>query len=402
VVTYEGTGAYFLDRVRKGVWRLEVYPDQVMVRDPFEQPRPDKVVSRLLYRRWPMTIRLPDLGTLTVPVSPGVRFLTRKGSIDRATLPAELNGVGIDEFHVNEPVEYPDLILSLTPREFVYGSATDIRVRVANSSLPDEVLLWLRPAGARAFGNSVPMGRLQGNDYHAVVPSLQAGLYEFVVSSQTGSRISTFPGGIQQAPNQWPFQSDSLWRFRVTPPRTPLRLLDPRSDYSQLSFIRVAEQYRTPFFSIVPGSTSDESALCLSLPDLGADTPQRYAAALYVGDIMAGRATEASHADALEVKSKGGGFELTLIEKDGTAFSVPVPAAADWADARIPLSTLQHSKSIHIPSPYPGSWNYWRPGPAERTAGLHIADVERIQLTVYAGGATGGVAVESIRLDFEH
>ena len=47
-VDYEGSGAYFLDKVRDGVWRLEVYPDEILVRDPFEQPRPDKIVSRLL------------------------------------------------------------------------------------------------------------------------------------------------------------------------------------------------------------------------------------------------------------------------------------------------------------------------------------------------------------------
>ena len=50
VVDYEGSGAYFLDKVKDGLWRLEVYPDEVLVRDPFEQPRPDKIVSRLLYR----------------------------------------------------------------------------------------------------------------------------------------------------------------------------------------------------------------------------------------------------------------------------------------------------------------------------------------------------------------
>src|SRR5262249_35173671 len=33
LVEYEGTGAYFLDKVRTGVWRLEVYPDEVLVRD---------------------------------------------------------------------------------------------------------------------------------------------------------------------------------------------------------------------------------------------------------------------------------------------------------------------------------------------------------------------------------
>src|SRR5258708_33480911 len=62
LVDYEGTGAYFLDKVRDGVWRLEIYPDEILVRDPFEQPQPDKIVSRLLYRTWPMRIALPDLG----------------------------------------------------------------------------------------------------------------------------------------------------------------------------------------------------------------------------------------------------------------------------------------------------------------------------------------------------
>ncbi|HMG17117.1 MAG TPA: hypothetical protein VK573_00225, partial [Gemmatimonadales bacterium] len=37
-VAYEGTGIYFLDKVRAGVWRLEVYPDAVPIRDPFALP----------------------------------------------------------------------------------------------------------------------------------------------------------------------------------------------------------------------------------------------------------------------------------------------------------------------------------------------------------------------------
>src|SRR5205823_13765508 len=63
VVTYDGKGIYFLDKVRPGVWRLEVYPDAVPVRDPFEPPSPDKVVTRAISRAWLMTLTLPDLGT---------------------------------------------------------------------------------------------------------------------------------------------------------------------------------------------------------------------------------------------------------------------------------------------------------------------------------------------------
>src|SRR5215218_871535 len=59
VVTYDGEGIYFLDRVRDGVWRLEVYPDAVDVDDPFRMQRLDKVVTRAIYRAWPMRIDLP-------------------------------------------------------------------------------------------------------------------------------------------------------------------------------------------------------------------------------------------------------------------------------------------------------------------------------------------------------
>ncbi len=73
VVTYGGEGIYFLDKVRPGVWRLEVYPDAVPVRDPYEPPNPGKIVTRAISRAWPMTVTLPDLGaTFTVqPVTAG-------------------------------------------------------------------------------------------------------------------------------------------------------------------------------------------------------------------------------------------------------------------------------------------------------------------------------------------
>ena len=61
-VSYEGRGIYFLDKVRPGLWRLEVYPDAVPVRDPFESPNPEKIVTRAISRSWPMTLKLPDLG----------------------------------------------------------------------------------------------------------------------------------------------------------------------------------------------------------------------------------------------------------------------------------------------------------------------------------------------------
>jgi hypothetical protein len=438
VVAYEGTGAYFLDKVRDGVWRLELYPDEVLVRDPFEQPRPDKIVSRLLYRDWPMRVDLPDLGrrftvtpikvppdTAAAPrraksgqfaVEPGVWLLSRNERVDRASLPAHINRVGFEEYHVNKPMTYPDIVLSLAPKEFLAGAPIEIRVRVADNTLPDKVKVWVRPAGTRNFGTAILMGRAQANDYFAAIAAnkLPPGIYEYVVSETTGERTATFPDAVPQQPNEWPYLSDTFWTFRVMPPRAPLRLLDPKADYAQLAFVRPGEQYRFPFFQIGVGDGAGESALVLTLPDLGKDTPERYAAALYVGDAIAARGVEASHATTLNIKLKCvGGTRKTviirLIEKDGAAWSIPVVANDAWSHVSVPLTDLQISRSIHIPSPFPGLWNYWRESPAARGHGgdqIKAENVERLELDVTRNeGDTArdngqGVAVESVWLTF--
>ena len=144
------------------------------------------------------------------------------------------------------------------------------------------------------------------------------------------------------------------------------------------------------FFRLSPGNSSDESALTLYLPELGRDTPARYAAALYIGDVLAAHASDAPQADALQVTLRADrgarkSLEITLVEKDGTAWSTTVQAGAEWASVRVPLASLRAGRSIHIPSPYPGLWNYWRASAQGRGGGndrLEPAQLERLQLTV--------------------
>jgi hypothetical protein len=438
LVDYEGSGAYFLDKVRDGVWRLELYPDEILVRDPFEQPRPDKVVSRLLARAWPMQIHLPDLGDAfyATPVKlwqgtehatrradhagftvePGVWLLSAAQRVDAATLPARINRVGFDEYHVNAPRSYPDDIQSLTPKEVPAGQDIAVRVRVANDALPDAVSLWVRPAGSRSFGAAVAMSRGQGNDYSATLDAgrLAPGLYEYAVSAASGERSVTFPGAVPQHPGEWPFHGSSYWLLRVTAPASSLRLLDPDQDYKQLSFVRPAEQYRDAFFKIAGGEGGDDSALRLELPDLGADTPAQYAASLYIGDRLAARGHTAPRADTLHVKLLATGGDrktvnVTLIEKDGSSWRMAAVATGHWSEVSLPLAQLRHERSIFIPSPYPGLWNFWRLGPQSRGGAgdqVNIDNVERLELTVGANAGdnaadTGrGVAVESVWLTF--
>jgi hypothetical protein len=148
------------------------------------------------------------------------------------------------------------------------------------------------------------------------------------------------------------------------------------------------------------------------VPDLGADTPPLYAAALYIGDAVAARGAGAANANALGVRLRAldganKTLELFLIEKDGSSWRARFRAGADWESLLLPFDQLHFSRSIHIPSPYPGLWNYWREGPPARADGrIEPQNIERLELRVRANqGETetddaSGVAIGAIWLEY--
>lgn len=62
IVGYEGTGAYFIDKLEDGLWRLEVMPDAVQISDPFAKPSLNKEVVRIYWGSWSMELNLLNLG----------------------------------------------------------------------------------------------------------------------------------------------------------------------------------------------------------------------------------------------------------------------------------------------------------------------------------------------------
>src|SRR6185503_19503640 len=98
VVAYNGSGAYFLDKLEDGVWRLEVMPDAIHIRDPFERASPRKEVTRIQWSSNTMNVTLDELGadfaikalnagnsyssnasSGTFSISPGTYLITKNG-----------------------------------------------------------------------------------------------------------------------------------------------------------------------------------------------------------------------------------------------------------------------------------------------------------------------------------
>ncbi|HZV70625.1 MAG TPA: cellulase family glycosylhydrolase [Saprospiraceae bacterium] len=61
LVEYEGTGAYFFDKLGEGMWKLELMPDAIVIDNLFGRNSLDKTRAIVTYNRRKMKINLPGL-----------------------------------------------------------------------------------------------------------------------------------------------------------------------------------------------------------------------------------------------------------------------------------------------------------------------------------------------------
>ena len=433
-VTYEGEGIYFLDKVRAGVWRLEVYPDAVPVRDPFEPPSPGKVVTRLINRAWPMTVALPDLGaSFTVQpitagnsgteraaaarftVTPGVYVLSAAGPVDKTTLPAKLGHLGFAEYHAPPSESLPSSVLSLAAPQYLAGRDAELRARVVDGTPPDSAVLFFRPT-AGGFYRGFAMRPAGGYAYVAVVPAaaLHEGPHEFVITLFRGDSGVTFPGGLHRKPWDWDYYGRDSWTVAVVGPQTALRIFDPARDVGRLAFTRIGDAGRRGLFRVGLSGATGQPVFHLELPvDTTGWSPADYTASLVIVDRIKARQETVAGADSLHLRLRGIGprqiLHVTLMEDDGTSWSAAVPVDSTWSERSLPLAAFTVGRGVLLPQGFPGEWSYWV-GPAAGRGGsadrIRIDRVERLQLSmrreagVQATPGGYGVEVESITLGF--
>jgi hypothetical protein len=423
VVRYEGAGIYFLDRIREGVWRLEVYPDALQIDDPFARPSKDRLVFRLISRAWPMGIDLPGLGgdfTVTglntgngvatcardhaFSVQPGVYLLTRDGLGVPADLPDRLPDLpyylGMREFVCPASPPFPTSVELRDHPTFATGQAVTLKAEVAAAVEPASVTLHVA-------GKSLPMQRVHGYDYSVVVPpgTLPDGESTFTIGVQEGGTEAEFPAASPVAAHRAPGYS-----LRIASRGAPVALFAPATDIPFLALSRSGEA-QNHVTGAVPGSSPGALAYPFGFP--GGALGEDYTASLFVGDRISDRRSDIDRAAAIHIRLKGVSapsvLRLTLVEKDGAAWSAKIFASTDWKEIDVPISDFHAARSVMLPQAYPGTWSYWLSPPPGRTA-INLHDVERLQFSERGSDfgtiasvppAMTTIAIESVAVSFQ-
>jgi hypothetical protein len=434
VVAYGGEGTYFLDRVRPGLWRLEVYPDAVPIRDPFEPQSPDKIVTRAISRAWPMTITLPDLGgTFAVQpvtagnpattraeggrftVTPGVYVLSASGPVDTASLPARIGALDFAEYHPPPADTAPLAVIPLTPPQVLTGRDAELRVRIVDVTPPDSAVLFLRPA-AGGFYRGYALRPAGAYEWAATIPAAQLhpGPHAFVVTVFRGGHALTLPSGQPRTPWAWGYNGRETWDLAVVEASTALRLFAPADDAERLAFSRIGDAGRRGLFRVGLSPVTGQPVFHLELPERASGPGGRdYTASLVIRNRIRARGETMAGATDVRLRLRGLGprqtLHVTLMEDDGTSWLAPVVVDSAWTERSVLLADFAIGRGVLLPQGFPGEWLYFV-DPAEGRGGAgdrpRLERIERLQLSLRREDGVAvvpgryGVEVEWVTLGF--
>jgi hypothetical protein len=453
LVGYPGRGAYFLDRLEPGVWRLEVMPDAIWVRDPYETASPDKHVSRIAWNEWPMRIELPDLGSnftalglddantfrgvasgTTVAVRPGTYLLTRTdvtASWNRESKHGKITlkefvapAASVDRAYVlHQPVVEAsaggNLLLTATIAAPQPITKVELVAFLPRPAAPD---VASAPAGARAQpggGNTPGPGSVpyresgevfamsatstDGFTYTVDLPGdrLPPGTLRYHLAVRTADGVTTFPSGASTMPADWNFFGHA-WTARIVPAAAPILVFDATSDVR-----RVTADDRDVRYDLVPSDRPGTNAMEVLASDLDR-REHDHSFRFFFKEKIHGRTADLPAQRSLVLYGKSATdrpcrVQLALVSTDGIAYGATVTVAPQHRTYAVSLDTLRQVRAPNIPHGYPVFIPFWSsvaekiPFDITRAESVLVSIGPGIAATEYA--QAHGVQVERIWLE---
>lgn len=433
LVSYNGTGAYFLDKLDDSHWRLEVMPDVVITEDPFEKPTLNREVGSIVYAEHPITINLPGLGedysfyavnkgnsrqgkasTSTFNVYPGVYVIGTNG--DKGQWTAEtpfgvksiVNPMGnmlLGEFVAPAPTAAQLPKLAHTPMPLA-SKGTPLTITadvVAGTADVDSVVLY--PADI-SFWNEhntlYPMTRVEGKPYtwsvDFPVPDWRDKAQYNLVAFSNGKAV-TYPGGIEGTPLDWDAADNrAMYTTEIVEATQPLMLLSARSADKNTES------------GTIPDGLGAWLRTDLQSP-LGADTqlltfkPQSETDVALIRSYVEPRLKDASLSqgrETLVIQAPGTSgistLEIGFVDRNGKTWLAPVSLNSN-GKAEVALSQLKPALTDLVPAAYPTFMTRTFDG-TKQPSSFNLADMQ--YLIVRGTGAQPDsnprIAIEAIYL----
>ncbi|WP_345165748.1 cellulase family glycosylhydrolase [Nibribacter koreensis] len=419
VVKYSGTGAYFLDKLEKGVWRLEVMPDAYFIRDPLGKASPNREVSRIQWQVQNMQVLLAELGGSfeiravnegntysakakdgSFAVSPGAYILSKKKKTNW-TGNKTYGNLRVNEFVAPQPYATGIYVTHDPLKEISSGQPYTISAQVVGVSAEAKVSLQVN--NQAAVYKTISMQAVGAGRFTAVLPVdvLTPGQISYRILVQDGEKEATFPGNHAGNPWAWDANLSETYQSFVAAPNGHLELFNATHDRQLFVFPNL---WKSDERQLLSSQQPGQLILRLTAKELPLEE-QTMGLQHYIGDKLQGRVSELASFKKLVIRLKSTTgtaipIKVNLISHQATGFSAQVSAGTAFQDIEIPLQTLQPDAFMLLPRPYPGFHPFWFTGKSSQA--FNLKDVEKLQLYVVPTEQTAkgprGFEIESIWL----
>jgi hypothetical protein len=426
LVQYEGTGAYFLDKIKDGVWRLEVMPDAIWINDPFGRNSLKKTIAVVNWRQNHMHIQLPDLGdhfnvtalnngntyaaatdSAVFSIAPGTYLLVGKGSAFEYTGNERIKNLALKEYSAPATTLTKTYVLHDSPAVLDAGTDFKVSAVIAAAKRPEavEMHVWngFRPV-------MITMQPAHGYTYEAIIPKaiLNEGFLRYVIAVKEDGSYKTYPSGTATYPKDWDYFDGTAYKVAVVKKTDPLYLFDAYNDANAVS----KKWVRTT--SLVPANEPNKASMIVNVEKLSeVDTENRNGEAINDYSIryvfaknIAGRKESLAQKQQLVLRGhalndKPCTVQLALTTTDGITYGGIVNVDVEQGDYSVSIASLKQVQTVLMPRPYPSFLPYY----FQASGNFDVSKIETLQISIGPGISESeltnkhGLAIESVRLE---
>ncbi|TCD08454.1 membrane or secreted protein [Pedobacter frigidisoli] len=398
IIKYQGRGAYFVDQVEAGVWRLEVMPDAILIKDPFEKASPKKAVTLINWATLPIEISLPDLGDGFIVkglnqgnlinliasksgfmVSPGSYLLIKKKLKTSLNAQSKYECITLGEFVAPKASASTVLVKHQALSTVSENTPFSVNAEIIGLTPNDSVFVQLNAANR---WNNIPMQKADGYSFSTEIPAEQVknGLmkYQIIIHQSNGDYV-TFPANEKGNPYAWDRLEYASYETFVAGKESVLEIFNATEDGKNINI------YNPDWANNKVEYLSDENPSELSLK-LSMNQPQAnqlMGFQSFFADKMAGRLTELNQFKMLVIKVKSNvenaKVKMGLIDADAHFFSTEISLNKEFQLIEIPLNQLKSDAQLLLPRSYPGFLPLYYQ--AKNQAVFNLKNAEKIEVT---------------------
>jgi hypothetical protein len=408
VVKYDGRGAYFLDEIEPGVWRLEIMPDAFWLKDPYSPVDPNVQKAAVLHAEHSMTIHLPQLGdtfsakginegnALTaianegeINLTPGVYLLRKKGVTAKIDAQSAFKNILLNEYVAPATDLDTLLVHNKTSQSMNMSDEVEISFDVISAEKPEEVAVFVGEGHYRS--RRFEAKEISLNHYRALLPdefNRQQTLNYYIGVKHPDGNWKTFPSGIAGSPGDWDFSPRQGYNLDISPDDAPLLLWSADDHEFSSSFwqqgVGVLPNFnrRVLSYNFTPDDT-----------DCSVDEPF-HAFKYYFGEQIAGRKKNILSKEKLVLKAgvRSGMppvLHISLIDKSGLVRKYQMKLNDHDEFYTVSLNNFDAGRIAVVPRPFP-DYLPWFAG-SENNTDFNLDEIEFLQIVLPAQKVEGAI-----------